>query len=40
MMSLRDKFFVTLSNNVTGLNTYTPNAFETTLAYPFALPGI
>ena len=38
-MSLRDEFSVTLPSNVTGLNTNTPGAFETTLAYPLELPG-
>ena len=38
-MSLRDEFQVTLPCNVTGLNTNTPGAYETTLAYPLELPG-
>ena len=38
-MSLRDEFQVTLPSNVTGLNTNTPGAYETTLAYPLELSG-
>ena len=38
-MSLRNEFPVTLPSNVTGLDTNTPGAYQTTLSYPHEQPG-